>query len=47
MKLAKEHFRVAGSQASDGVEPLDLILPERQLPKRLIFLAILYLGSTI
>lgn len=47
MKSRKKDFGVADSQASDSEESLRFLLPERQLPKRLIFLTTQELGSTL
>lgn len=47
MKSTEEDFRVADGQASDAEESFPLQLPERQLPKRLIFLTTQGEGSTL
>lgn len=47
MKSTEEDFRVADGQASDVEESFPLQLPERQLPKRLIFLTTQGEGSTL
>lgn len=47
MKSTEKDFCVAVSQAPDTEESLRLLLPERQLPKRLIFRTTQELGSTL